>query len=543
MSSRTHLDVLSLRIGTHGPKPFYKIPRKTTAGPLGWECITYWEFGRNIDAVAAHFSTRLQHSGVPDGAVVGLWLPGSSYSDIVHFYALSKGGYVPDMISTALTDPATVLELLKESNAKALFHVAGSALPNGWGMPVYSPLTDLENIEGDDSDLPVARLYKPDDVALIQYTSGSTGTKPKTVVCSHKWISSSVYDSWDAIWNPPGEGELQDVFNLPGNINHPSGFHALCVGINLGGAFIQPSSPRFSSDELVQLALHGGLNRLLTLAPFFVPLIMAAQTQLKSGDDTILRVLQNMRSIVYGAMPMPPIYENWAFENNLPIMNMLGTTETGSLLHSIPGKHPRHMIVFSGLALDFEPQARRSDTGEQLFKLVVLPTSGNIPHASLCNQEGKFYPGDLFTRNEDGTWAHRGREGDWILIGRGCLCDTKHGTSFIGLNLTIEEYIRSTCSDLIEEFVVVGTHRPKIALLAETAQPDSTRDNVKEAIIARMEPFDQRRYVWERLSMKNIVFVPRGALPHTAKGNIRRNVAEKLFEKELNAVYASMPAH
>ncbi|KAJ7124440.1 hypothetical protein C8R44DRAFT_620253 [Mycena epipterygia] len=508
----THVDILNSRIASHGPKPFYKILRKSATSALTWATVTYSQFGRDIEAAAAHFLLEMRSSGVPDGAVVGIWLHGLNYSDIVHLYALCRAGYVPDMVTTSLTDPAVVLELLNESNAKALLHVPGFSLPEGCGIPTYTPLTDFNDLEGD-FNFPLARPYNPDDVAFIQYTSGSTATRPKTVPCTNRWFKS-VYDSWESIWNPAGEGEPQDVFNLPGNVNHPSGFHALCVGINLGGAFIQtsqtPTYPLFPSEELVQLALQGGLNRLNTFAPLVIPHIMAAQAQLKSGDDTVLRVLQNMRSIVYGGMPMLPVFENWGFENKLPLMNTLGTTETGPLLHSTFGHNPRHMISFDGIALEFEPQPRLSDTDEQLFKLAILPTSVNIPHASLCSAEGKFYTGDLFTQNDDGTWAHRGRDGDWIKIGNACLVDTKQANF-----MTIEEHLRTTCSDLIKELVVVGTNRPAIALLAEPAQADSG-ESVKAAIVQRMTPFDQRRFSWERLSAKKIVFVPRGALPRTA---------------------------
>ncbi|KAJ7775662.1 hypothetical protein DFH07DRAFT_952053 [Mycena maculata] len=529
MSSETHVDILKSRIATDGPKCFYKIKHKSPTGSLTWSSVSYAEFGRDVDAVAAYFIGRMRKDGVPDGAVVGLRLYGLTYSEIVHLYALFWAGYIPDMVSTSLTDPTVILELLNESDARAFLHVPGFSLPEGCGIPTYTPLTDFKNLQ-EDSNFPTARAYNQNEVAFIYYTSGSTASKPKTVPCTNKWFRSAL-DSWKSVWNLAGDGKPQDIFKIPGNVNQPSAFHALSVGINLGGAFIQtsqtPKDPIFPSDELVQLALGGGLNRMTVFAPMLIPPILTAQAQLKSGDETILCILQNMRSIVYGGMPLLPVFETWAFENKFPLMNSLGTTETGPLLHCNFG-HPRHMIPFKGIDLAFEPQPRLSDIDKQLFKLVVLPTSVNIPHALQCSEDGKFYPGDLFSRNDDGTWTHRRCDGDWIKIGNASLVDTK----------AIEEYLRTTCSDLLKELVIVGTNRPAIALLTEAAQPDSADDSVRQTIVDRIVPFDQQRFAWERLSVKNIVFVPRGTLPRTAtKGNIRRKVAEQLFSAELDPLY------
>jgi uncharacterized protein (DUF111 family) len=84
------------------------------------------------------------------------------------------------------------------------------------------------------------------------------------------------------------------------------------------------------------------------------------------------------------------------------------------------------------------------------------------------------------------------------------------------LHRTIEEHLKTTCSDLIKELVIVGTNRPAIALLAETTHPDCA-DEVKNTIIQRMAAFHQRRMPRERLTLRNIVFVPQGTLPRTVR--------------------------
>ncbi|KAF7345703.1 Acetyl-CoA synthetase-like protein [Mycena venus] len=487
MSPKTHLDILNYRISTHGGRPFYKLLHRDANGSLTWTDVTYSEFGRDIDAVSRHFKSTMGSAGVPNGAVVGMQrvLYGLSYSDIVHMYALCKAGYIPDMITTSLTNAEVVLEMLRESNAKAFLHAPGLGLPKTSEIPTFTPVpvSDFQNLQGE-FDFSPAPTYNAEDLAFIQHTSGST-TRPKTVLCTNKWFQS-VYNSWTSVWNPVDEDEPQDVFSLPGSVCQPSGFHALCVGIHLGGAFIEtsatPGNPLFPADELVQLAVKGGLNRLNTFAPLMIPHIMGAQAQFEAGEDTVLRVLQKMRSIVYGGMPMLPVFEDWGFENKLPLMNTLGTTETG------------------------EDLAKCSDNEEQLFALVVLPTSVNIPQRASCDESGKFYTGDLFSQNENGTYSHRGRNGDWIKVGNAYLIDTK----------TIEEHIKTTCSDLIKEHVIVGTNRPAIALLAEATHPDCG-DEGKHTIIQRMTAFHERRMPWERLVWSNILFVPRGTLPRTVR--------------------------
>lgn len=151
-------------------------------------------------------------------------LHGLNYSDIVHLYALFRAGYVPDMISTALTDPTVVLSLLSKNGAQALLHDPGVNF--GRELPTYTPV-DISLVSRDHLPLPEVTHNGPEDVAFINYTSGSTSDgMPKTVPCTHKWIAT-IYEAFESIYNPAPEGCPQDVFNLPGSVNHPSGLHGL----------------------------------------------------------------------------------------------------------------------------------------------------------------------------------------------------------------------------------------------------------------------------------------------------------------------------
>jgi hypothetical protein len=108
---------------------------------------------------------------------------------------------------------------------------------------------------------------------------------------------------------------------------------------------------------------------------------------------------------------------------------------------------------------------------------------------------------------------------------------------------SIEDNVRSTCSELIFECIVVGNGRPSPTLFVEPSEQctmDSER--LKKEIIRRTRHFHSRRYLHERItSTKFVVVLERGTLPRTAtKGNVRRKAVEEQYKDQLDIIYGKI---
>ena len=105
----------------------------------------------------------------------------------------------------------------------------------------------------------------------------------------------------------------------------------------------------------------------------------------------------------------------------------------------------------------------------------------------------------------------------------------------------IEDNVRVTCGELIEDCIVVGTGRPSPALFVEPAA-GIDHNKLKREIIRKTRAFHSRRYLHERItSPELIIIVPSKSLPRTAtKGNIRRRAVEEAHEVHLDGIYSSL---
>ncbi|MET0606397.1 MAG: AMP-binding protein [Beijerinckiaceae bacterium] len=198
--------------------------------------IAYREFGGMVDRLAGGFH-RL---GVHRGQTVALYLPNTPWHPLC-FFALTKIGVRVAHIS-ALDAPREIEHKIRDSGAVALITTnLPGLLPQAIAAVAHAPR--LQVIVGDDARWgglspaipfevtenvhqldPLLRSEpysgpeepSPDDVALLQYTGGTTGL-PKAAVITHGNLTAAVsmYRLWtDGARPQPGEGRSLCVLPL-----------------------------------------------------------------------------------------------------------------------------------------------------------------------------------------------------------------------------------------------------------------------------------------------------------------------------------------
>ncbi|KAJ7808291.1 hypothetical protein B0H14DRAFT_3091149 [Mycena olivaceomarginata] len=521
---RTHLTVLETSASRYPLSPVFKLPRSDSQSSHGqdWYSITYRQFYMDVELFARHWSRTLAESKVALGSVVGLWIGGYTYNDVLNIYGMSRAGFVPQLFSLRLPSAEVIFELLHKANAKALVYESDFA-PVLRECPVPAYLARST----EDIDIDVTGYPLPETIAFFFHTSGSSGGSPKLVPCSHRWLDATVMKSNHTCL--PQNPERQDVTVWMGSMCH--------IGQTLqhGSCVIQPTQISFSSEELVAMVVRCGLNRLNQFAAFLCNHLRASRL-----DPKLLSLLTSFDEVLYSGMPLAREEEEWALCNGIKLRNLFGSTEAGATLLSVGGTEGNATLLqpIPGTAYSFMPIGGEADAAAaathqstaRMLEFVILAESGDCPHSSLRAADGHFHTGDLFQEVAPGQYVSRGRDDDWIKSENSLRCDTK----------SIEDHTRMMCGSLIGECIVVGSGRPSPVLFVEP-NTDMDVEKLKKEIIRKTRQFHSRRYLHERISATNrIVIVPPKTLPRTlTKGNIRRKAVEEAYKSLLDEIYAS----
>jgi acyl-CoA synthetase (AMP-forming)/AMP-acid ligase II len=320
------------------------------------------------------------------GAVVVLANPGYTAAELRHLVADSGA-----VLAFADPGPARRLAELGPQGSTPLLTADVRELPER-----ASPATGI--------------VPRPDDTALLAYTSGTTG-RPKGVPLTHRQVAVSIRAAM-AAWRWHADDVL--VHALP--LYHQHGLGGLHAALIVGGSVHIRS--KFSAADLVQTA--GGAR---ASALFAVPTIY--QALLAAGTPT--DGLQGLRLAVCGSAPLSPALAERLPDllGRLPLVRY-GTTESGlNLSNPVADPHGDTIgVPLPGVLARIRAADGPADSGAdgeiQVRGPHVFTGYWNDPAATAAafTADGWFRTGDIGSLDPaTGHLVIRGRSKEMIITG------------------------------------------------------------------------------------------------------------------------------
>ncbi|KAK2595018.1 hypothetical protein QQS21_007272 [Conoideocrella luteorostrata] len=533
---RTHLSLLESSAIKHGSLPALKIPSNDSSGAI-WKDVTFSQLHKDVETCARYWAHELSSKGWERHSVVGIWLKGTTYSDLLQILGISRAGFTPQLMSIRMPNPLVVYEILHRAGAVALIadRSFASLLMDSPFPVFFSPDLSARGLDALPELPPLTPSLDPDHTMMIFHTSGSTSGSPKLVPLSVKWIDFAITKTNQV--KVPLPSEKQQVVSAGGSFCHMASYLLLLAYFDRGGCIIVPTQMPYSSHELQQMVSQCGLTMLNIFTSFLSKFFDESRQ-----DPALLITLKGIEDIYCSGLPLSSDAENWAWKQDIRLTNSFACTEVGITMLSKGFDENNQLSVqpLDGTGYEFVPISDDEDSPDQtLVELVVPPASADCPDVSLRNAEtGKFHTGDLFEEVLPGRYLGRGRTDDWIKMEGAFRCDTS----------SIEANAMQTCGkDLIEAAVVIGSERPTPVLIVEPRDVDgapmaeSANEPLKKEILQRIKPFSDRCYLHERIDdVRCILVAPRGSLPRTAtKGNIRKKLVEREYQAQLDQIFST----
>jgi acyl-CoA synthetase (AMP-forming)/AMP-acid ligase II len=325
-------------------------------------------------------------------------------------YALNDSGATVLLVGT---DLMPLVERIRD-RLTAVRHVV-ELTPDGADGDAYEALlAATEPLER------TPEAVDPDDVALIMYSSGTTG-HPKGVMLTHRNMSAHTVAAHDGWGFEPGD---KNLVAMP--LFHVGGSSYVMFGIHDGVPSVMTRDPDGPS---LAGAIMAGANRL-----FLVPAVLAQVLQ--SGPDAV-GLFARLKTFTYGAAPMPLPLLRRAIEvwPDTDFIQVYGLTEVcGVATHLMPAEHrdtahPERLVsagrAIPGVELRVVDPDTRDDlpTGEhgELWMRTPQLMKGyrGKPEATAetITADGWFRSGDMGRIDSDGYVYVEDRLKDMIISG------------------------------------------------------------------------------------------------------------------------------
>ncbi len=446
----------------------------------GIESLTFGE----LRAGSNQFANWLQAQGVQKGDRIAIMLDPSDLFYIALFGSMKMGAvavplftlFGPDGLHLRLKDCTpriliTTPDLAQILNPtpKTVVHLANQGF--------------LEQVEAQSSEF--TPNTSADDLAMYQYTSGTTRELPEAVKHRHRAIVTVMIAALYATGVRPG-----DRYMCPSS---PAWGHGLWHGTLAPmamGVEIASYSGKFDAQRLFDAIIEMEITNLSAAATHYRMMKNA-----NCGPANASKI----EKLSFTGEPIDRDTETWVHSTfGVPVCSIYGTTEVGVILASYPG------------AGDFE--VRPGSLGKPVpgVELDILDQNGNscppgvTGEIMLRRRDGWFAIKDLGHRDADGYWWHDGRADD-VIISAGWTMSAKE----------------------IEDTLLA---HPDVNEAAAIAIPDEERGQIAKAFIVTSRPSDPaftkelQEFTKQRLAQheypRQIEFTD--TLPKTPAGKVNR---------------------
>ncbi|MFD1204815.1 MULTISPECIES: long-chain fatty acid--CoA ligase [Sporosarcina] len=373
---------------------------------------TYKDFFGKAEKVAAYF----QEKGYEKEDIIALYTLNSDLF-LVCYFGIQLGGFTVMPVNTKLTAPE-VEYIFNHSEAKAIIYDERlneivHKINHSFNEKIS--LSDLDSIFENDDLLFEPKKQFGDDVAVVMYTSGTTG-KPKGVMLTNQNILSTA-----TIWAEAMEITKSDRMLISTPLFHCAASHVFAVPVTLkGGTIIIEES--FSPKETLNLLQASEATMFFGVPSMYT--ILLNMPEIKDVE------LQALRLFCYGAAPMP--YEilkklKAAFPQ-VKVQNLYGQTENTPAASTLKDHLALKKIGSVGEALP-QTELRIVDeygnflpvgqVGEIVMKgpQVMKGYLKNEEETKRAIRDGWLYTGDLGRMDDDGLLYIVDRKKDMIIRG------------------------------------------------------------------------------------------------------------------------------